>query len=110
MTFDTDIVREIRLGRHPQNTTRVVMDMEGVDSYSVFRLYNPYRLVVDFKATAASASGRQRHGSRPGPETPRWPALPAPLEAESPSQRPAVRAKAPEPAAGVAPRGFDRRR
>ena len=31
LKFDDDVVREIRLGRHPQNTTRVVVDLEGVD-------------------------------------------------------------------------------
>ncbi len=53
LKYTDDVVREIRLGRHPQNTTRIVMDMEGVDSYSVFSLYNPFRLVIDFKAVAA---------------------------------------------------------
>ncbi len=49
LRFSDQIVREIRLGRHPHATTRIVFDMEGVDSYSVFTLYNPYRLVVDFR-------------------------------------------------------------
>lgn len=53
LTYSDDIVREIRLGRHPQNTTRVVMDTEGVESYSVFTLYNPYRLIVDFRRRGA---------------------------------------------------------
>jgi len=44
---DGDIVREIRMGRHTGQTTRVVIDVEGVESYSVYALYNPYRLVVD---------------------------------------------------------------
>jgi N-acetylmuramoyl-L-alanine amidase len=50
-----DIVREIRLGRHPNNTTRIVMDLEAVESYSVFTLYNPFRLVVDFRRSASAA-------------------------------------------------------
>ena len=49
LRFDDDVVREIRLGRHPNNTTRVVMDIEQVETYSVFMLYNPFRLVIDFK-------------------------------------------------------------
>jgi N-acetylmuramoyl-L-alanine amidase len=53
LTFSDDVVREIRLGRHPQNTTRVVMNTEGVDSFSVFTLYNPYRLIVDFRRQGA---------------------------------------------------------
>jgi N-acetylmuramoyl-L-alanine amidase len=55
LTFDDDIVREIRLGRHPDNTTRVVMDTEGVESYAVFTLYNPYRVIVDFRRRGAPA-------------------------------------------------------
>jgi N-acetylmuramoyl-L-alanine amidase len=53
--FSDDIVREIRLGRHPNSTTRIVFDMEGVETYSVFTLYNPYRLVIDFKPVAGAA-------------------------------------------------------
>jgi N-acetylmuramoyl-L-alanine amidase len=55
LTYTDDIVREIRLGRHPQNTTRVVLDTENVESYSVFTLYNPYRVVIDFRRKGAAA-------------------------------------------------------
>jgi hypothetical protein len=44
---DDDIVRQVRLGRHPNSTTRVVLDAGGVATYSVYPLYNPYRLVID---------------------------------------------------------------
>ena len=44
---DGDVVRKIRLGRHPENTTRVVLDLNNVESYDIYTLYNPYRLVVD---------------------------------------------------------------
>ena len=63
LTYTDDIVREIRLGRHPQNTTRVVMDTEGVESYSVFTLYNPYRVIVDFRRKGLPAAP----ASVPGP-------------------------------------------
>jgi N-acetylmuramoyl-L-alanine amidase len=56
LRFADDVVREIRLGRHPRNTTRVVMDMEGLDNYSVFTLYDPFRLVVDFQRSAVASS------------------------------------------------------
>ena len=55
LKFQEDIVREIRLGRHP-TATRVVMDMEGAESYSVFTLYDPFRIVVDFKRAAGVAA------------------------------------------------------
>jgi hypothetical protein len=38
---DADIVRQVRVGRHPNNTTRVVLDAAGVTSYSVYPLYGP---------------------------------------------------------------------
>jgi N-acetylmuramoyl-L-alanine amidase len=47
LRFETDVVRHIRLGRHPNNTTRVVLDLENVDRYKVFTLYKPYRIVID---------------------------------------------------------------
>ena len=37
----------MRVGRHPNNTTRIVLDAAGVTSYSVYPLYSPYRLVID---------------------------------------------------------------
>ena len=54
LKFDGDVVREIRLGRHPQNTTRLVMDLEGAGGYTVYPLYGPYRLVIDVRRTVAS--------------------------------------------------------
>jgi N-acetylmuramoyl-L-alanine amidase len=44
---DADVVRQVRLGRHPNDTTRVVLDAAGISSYSVYPLYSPYRLVID---------------------------------------------------------------
>jgi N-acetylmuramoyl-L-alanine amidase len=54
--YSDEIVREIRLGRHPNSTTRIVFDMAGVDSYSVFTLYSPYRLVIDFKQQGGASA------------------------------------------------------
>jgi N-acetylmuramoyl-L-alanine amidase len=56
LRYDSDIVRHVRLGRHPNNTTRVVLDLENVGRYSVFTLYKPYRIVIDSeRAGLASA-------------------------------------------------------
>ncbi len=54
---DNDIVRQIRIGRHPNTTTRVVLDAAGVSSYSVYALYNPYRLVIDCVRAGAATPG-----------------------------------------------------
>ena len=49
LRFDADRspVRQIRIGRHPNNTTRVVLDAQDTSTYSVYALYHPYRLVID---------------------------------------------------------------
>jgi N-acetylmuramoyl-L-alanine amidase len=51
---DGDLVKSRRLGRHPQNTTRLVVDLDGVSNYSVYPLYGPYRLVIDFRRAVAT--------------------------------------------------------
>ena len=71
---DGDMVREIRLGRHPGQTTRVVLDIEDVDNYSVYSLYNPYRLIIDAvptpsmqarRTTLATSTSLAAHGNSP---------------------------------------------
>jgi N-acetylmuramoyl-L-alanine amidase len=54
LKYEGDVVKEVRLGRRPQNTTRLVVDLDGVSAYSVYPLYGPYRLVMDFRRTAAA--------------------------------------------------------
>lgn len=76
---DADLVRQVRIGRHPKNTTRVVLDADGISSYSVYPLYNPFRLVIDCLRAQplASASALSPFGT-----TPRQ-ALPTALAARS---------------------------
>ena len=50
---DGNLVRQVRVGRHPNSTTRVVLDATGVSRYSVYPLYHPYRLVIDCERTPA---------------------------------------------------------
>jgi len=58
-TYRDDIVRRIRVGRHPNEMTRVVLDLDGVSRYTVVALYNPYRILIDCER----AAGTQRAGS-----------------------------------------------
>ena len=86
LKFDDDIVREIRLGRHPNNTTRIVVDMEQIETCNVFTLYNPFRLVVDFKRDTAvtKPAGPISSGLTPAVPvggTPTVPADPKPVTA-----------------------------
>jgi N-acetylmuramoyl-L-alanine amidase len=69
---DGDLVRQVRLGRQADGTTRVVLDAIGITSYSVYPLYNPYRLVIDClrpKAVATATTTAVRP-SAPVPASP----------------------------------------
>jgi len=63
LKFDGDVVKEVRLGRHPQNTTRLVIDLDGIASYTVYPLYSPYRLVVDLQRSGPPAHDAVHPGS-----------------------------------------------
>src|SRR5688500_752411 len=56
LTYTSDVVNKIRVGRHPDNVVRVVLDLEDVANYSVFTLYSPFRIVVDAERTASRAA------------------------------------------------------
>ena len=79
LTYGSDVVNKIRVGRHPDNTVRVVLDLEDVSKYSVFTLYSPFRLVID----AERIGGRQRRPPlAPAPPPAPVPAAAAAAEAE----------------------------
>ncbi|MFN7984036.1 MAG: N-acetylmuramoyl-L-alanine amidase [Vicinamibacterales bacterium] len=99
---DSDIVRAIRVGRHANNTTRVVLEGAGIASYSVYPAYSPYRLVIDcIRSKPALAS------PPPGVVAPRPPApvaaVPknAPASAVANARKSASAAAAPVTAATV---------
>ena len=102
---DADVVRQIRVGRHPNNTTRVVLDAAGVSSYSVYPLYGPFRLVIDCvrQSAAVATTGLLPSASpaavrtpmppplvpEPPPLSPPKPATPATLARREPARLPA---------------------
>jgi N-acetylmuramoyl-L-alanine amidase len=53
--FADDVVRQARVGRQLNNRTRVVLDLQTAGRYSVYSLYNPYRIVIDFERSAPPA-------------------------------------------------------
>ena len=93
LRYPTAAVRQIRVGRHPNSTVRVVLDLEGVSKHSVYTLYNPFRLVVDCEITTASAVAATT-GS---------PAPPAPLPSLSPPAPPTRTVIAAEPPVKLPP-------
>jgi N-acetylmuramoyl-L-alanine amidase len=56
LAFENEVVRHIRLGKRPGDTTRVVLDLDGASRYSVFSLYDPFRIVVDVQRPVTEAA------------------------------------------------------
>jgi len=81
LTYGSDVVNKIRVGRHPENTVRVVLDLEDVPKYSVFTLYSPFRLVID----AERPSGRAATVVFPAPAAPAAPIVPSPAPPPKPA-------------------------
>lgn len=77
--FPDDVVKQVRIGRQADNRTRVVFDLQGAERYSVYSLYNPYRIVIDFERPAGMVA------KAPAPPAPPAPApAPAPTSARAP--------------------------
>jgi N-acetylmuramoyl-L-alanine amidase len=68
LSFNDTSVKNIRLGRPKMDTTRLVIDLDGVDSYSVFTLYNPFRVNVDLRRTTPAPTTLLARDDRFKPE------------------------------------------
>jgi N-acetylmuramoyl-L-alanine amidase len=67
-TFPDDLVRQIRVGRQVGTRTRVVLDLAGAAPHTIYALYDPYRVVIDFARQAVAST------AAPVPPTPPAPA------------------------------------
>ena len=102
IAFQGDVVRRARVGRHPDDRTRVVFDLQDAGRYSVYSLYNPYRVVIDFERlpTAATTEPQMMVAARDTTTVPAPTPAPTPASrtAETTAGRPATRAQpTPEP-------------
>lgn len=84
LPYDDDVVRQIRVGRQAGARTRVVFDLREPARHSVFTMYDPYRVVIDFTRERRDATGRSASATAlPAPgtrdEAPRGPSAPPPL-------------------------------
>jgi N-acetylmuramoyl-L-alanine amidase len=70
LSYSSDVVNKVRVGRHPDNTVRVVLDFEGVSRYSVFTLYSPFRLVIDAERVTATPASKAATLVVPAPPPP----------------------------------------
>ena len=82
-TVPGDVIRDIRLGKHPDDTARIVLELTEAPRYSVFALFDPYRLVIDFARTMTAPPPPRPDAA---PAVVRTPVEPAPpLEATPPA-------------------------
>ena len=108
LTYGSDVVSKIRVGRHPDNTVRVVLDLEDVSKYSVFTLYSPFRLVIDAErptgrtATVVFPAPAAATASAPRPAAPP-PAIQVQRTVIPPSEAIIPIVETPEPPAPAAP-------
>jgi N-acetylmuramoyl-L-alanine amidase len=81
-------LHQIRLGQFTSSVTRVVLDVEKIDEYSVLPLPNPFRLVVDIRggSTLDRERARAARESTGGPATAR---TPQPEESSTAAEPPA---------------------
>jgi N-acetylmuramoyl-L-alanine amidase len=103
--FPDDVVRKVRIGRQTELRTRVVMDLTGAARHSIYTLYNPYRVVVDFARVAAPGATMLATAPPPRPEavpnpSPAEPELVTPVVASLPPPRPATPSPLEEPMDG----------
>jgi N-acetylmuramoyl-L-alanine amidase len=79
------VISGVRIARHTEKTTRIVLQLNGNPRYSVFPVYNPFRIVIDVESD--------------GPPAP----TPAPSSAATAPPAPAPAPVQPPPAAVSAP-------
>ena len=80
-------VRQIRLGRQADGTTRVVLDAIDVGAYSVYPIYNPFRLVVDCARTPPAVVRAAPPVAAPPPTRARPTPAPVPVLKPLPARR-----------------------
>lgn len=47
LTVNDGLLKMVRSGQFDQSTVRVVLDIESIDSYKIFAMENPYRIIID---------------------------------------------------------------
>jgi N-acetylmuramoyl-L-alanine amidase len=56
LAFNGDVVRQVRVGRQDDGRIRVVLDLESAGRHSIYPVYNPYRLIIDFERPGKTGS------------------------------------------------------
>lgn len=49
------LLQEARAGQYDKSTVRVVLDIDNIEDYKIFRLYDPFRVVIDVQGDGSRA-------------------------------------------------------
>jgi N-acetylmuramoyl-L-alanine amidase len=102
LSYEGDVARRLRIGRHPNQIVRVVLDLTGVTQYHVTTMEQPFRIVIDCQRAAAAASAPVERATSPGSP------VPTPPPAASLPAFPAIVGPMPAAAAADAAQGPQR--
>ena len=59
LDIENGFLKKIRIAQHRPNVTRVVLDVDEIEDYTIFPLPNPYRIVVDIRGKGAQSTKLQ---------------------------------------------------
>jgi N-acetylmuramoyl-L-alanine amidase len=99
------LVKALRVGKHPGQITRVVLELDGQPRYSAFPMYEPFRLVIDLESDRLPlprVPAEPAPASRVAP-TPTTATTATPATTNGPSPKPEGSAPAPSAPAGPPP-------
>ena len=65
LAVEDGLLHQIRMAQYSPTVTRVVLDVEQIDDYSVFALPNPFRLVIDVHGKAKAAATEASESASP---------------------------------------------
>ena len=94
------LVKALRVGKHANNVTRVVLELGGSPRYSAFALYDPFRLVIDVESADAAPPPTAAASTTPAPA----PEKPADKTPEKPAEKAADKTVEKPPAAPLVPK------
>ena len=109
LSFDDDVVKQIRVGSHQGDRTRVVIDLEDSKRVGIYPVYDPYRLIIDFERPAPASAPPTRTpivrtaGPSAPPESTRSKPLDQPTAAAERAVATRAAASPSSPALGPAP-------
>ncbi|MBN1626580.1 MAG: N-acetylmuramoyl-L-alanine amidase [Deltaproteobacteria bacterium] len=56
------LLREARAAQYDKDTVRVVLDIDNIEDYKIFSLYDPFRVVIDVQGSGSQAKQTEKKG------------------------------------------------